>query len=217
MPVNAQPVDRAVVFIDGNNWYHALRESGVPAPGRLSYARISQKLLGPRLWIRTHYYIGALKQNWNRHDYARQRAFLSRLRNDDPRVSVHLGRLEQRTVTNPLAERLLDLLDRQALSLPNRTARRLRTLALQYTGVTVLKEKAVDIMLARDLLESAMLDTFDSAYLLSSDGDYTPVVQSVRRRGKNVYVASPGYSSALQRASTSFIRLDSQWFVDCYR
>ena len=57
--VNALDVpDRAIVFIDGNNWYHGLKASGVRDLGRLDYARISRKLAGPRLWTATRYYIG---------------------------------------------------------------------------------------------------------------------------------------------------------------
>jgi hypothetical protein len=40
--------DRAILFIDGNNWYHSLKRNGVGAIGDLDYAKISQKLLGPR-------------------------------------------------------------------------------------------------------------------------------------------------------------------------
>ena len=57
--------DRAILFIDGSNWYHALRANGVRARGELSYSKISQKLVGPREWVSTRYYIGAMKQDWN--------------------------------------------------------------------------------------------------------------------------------------------------------
>ena len=37
--------DRAVVYIDGNNWYHSLKENGVVDQGNLNYAKISLKFL----------------------------------------------------------------------------------------------------------------------------------------------------------------------------
>ena len=40
--------DRAIPFIDGSNWYHALKSIGLANPGRLNYAKLSQKLVGPR-------------------------------------------------------------------------------------------------------------------------------------------------------------------------
>jgi hypothetical protein len=38
--------DRAILFIDGNNWFNALKEIGVDQRLRLSYSKISQKLTG---------------------------------------------------------------------------------------------------------------------------------------------------------------------------
>ena len=37
--------DRAVVFIDGNNWFHSLKNLGVADRGRLNYGKISKKLM----------------------------------------------------------------------------------------------------------------------------------------------------------------------------
>jgi hypothetical protein len=44
--------DRAVVFIDGNNWFHAIRDAGVDDRARLDYWLISLKLLGSGEWRR---------------------------------------------------------------------------------------------------------------------------------------------------------------------
>ena len=40
--------DRAVVFVDGNNWYHALRDIGLDDLGRLDYRRIPRERGSPR-------------------------------------------------------------------------------------------------------------------------------------------------------------------------
>jgi uncharacterized LabA/DUF88 family protein len=78
-------------------------------------------------------------------------------------------------------------------------------------------EKAVDVFLAIDLVSLAMSDAYDAAYLLSADGDYTPAVEAVRRLNKKVYVASCVPGAHLARAVNSFIRLQRDWFNDCYR
>jgi len=54
--------DRAILFIDGNNWYHALKDAGLSDLGRLDYAAVSRKLVGPRTWLATRYYIGRVSQ-----------------------------------------------------------------------------------------------------------------------------------------------------------
>ena len=54
-------------------------------------------------------------------------------------------------------------------------------------------------------MEMAIADTFDAAYLLTADGDFTPAVESVRSRGKKMYAVSPSFSSHLNRVANSFI------------
>jgi len=53
--------DRAVLFVDGNNWFHSLRKAGVDDLFMLDYAKISTKLVGPRVWLATRYYIGQVR------------------------------------------------------------------------------------------------------------------------------------------------------------
>jgi uncharacterized LabA/DUF88 family protein len=50
------------------------------------------------------------------------------------------------------------------------------------------KAKGVDIGLTVRLLEDAYQDNFDRCYLATSDVDYLPVIEAVRRRGKEVFV-----------------------------
>jgi uncharacterized LabA/DUF88 family protein len=206
---------RAILFVDGSNWYHGLRRSGVTAPMELDYAKISQKLAGPREWVQTRYYIGALKQDWNPRAYADQRRFLDRLKGTDPRIAVRLGRLEPRPEVNPLADKLSDFVAAERPALGS-LADRLNQLATQHTNITVLREKAVDIMLAVDL-RLANESRYDAAYLLSADGDFTPAVEAVSASGTSVYAASPDMSFALQRVVKTYIHLKKQWFADCYR
>jgi hypothetical protein len=102
----------AVVFIDGNNWYHALGHVKVEDRARLDYRKMSEKLLGPREWVATRYYIGQINQKFNASLYAQQRSFLAGLESTDPRISVHLGRIEPRTVSNEAANELREYLGR---------------------------------------------------------------------------------------------------------
>jgi len=81
--------DRAVLFVDGNNWYHGLRAIGVTNLLELNYATISKKLAGPRMWAETRYYIGRVQQTpLGAQAYADQRRFLARLQRSDSRIST---------------------------------------------------------------------------------------------------------------------------------
>lgn len=208
---------RAIVFVDGNNWYHSLKRNHVGAPGELDYAKISQKLAGTRDWIETRYYIGALNQSSNPAAYADQRRFLSRLQSTNHRIRILLGRLEPRPELNPLAIELRRWLDDDPADVGPAARGWLRAQADAHTYVRTLKEKAVDIMLAADLIRLAAEDRFDAAYVLSADGDFTPAVEAARESGKTVYAASPDMSFALARTVNSYIHLKKAWFRGCYR
>lgn len=211
--------DRAILFVDGNNWYHALDQAGVRYLMELDYAKISNKLVTPREWCGTRYYIGAMKQEWNATDYANQRRFLSLIQGDDDRISVHLGRLEERPMNNPLADELYNWLKVNGAGMDTALRRGLEVLAKKHRQVKTLKEKAVDVQLAIDMYRLAIEDRYDAAYLLSADGDFTPPVEAVTALGKKVYgcTVRPAFSSALDKCCQTFIALDPAWFNDRYR
>lgn len=203
---------RAILFVDGNNWYHSLKRNGISVPGALDYAKISQKLVGTRDWIETRYYIGALNQTSNPAAYADQRRFLSRLTNTDQRIRILLGRLEPRPEPNPLASELQRWIDSGPDDVGPVSLAWLRARADAHTNVRTLKEKAVDIMLAVDLIRLAAQDQYDAAYVLSADGDFTPAVEAVRASGKTVYAASPDLGYALARTANTYIHLKRRGF-----
>jgi len=209
--------DRAVIFIDGNNWYHGLCHVGVGDRAQLDYRRISEKLIGPRQWLATRYYIGQVSQKFNATLYAQQRSFLARLRGTDPRISVHLGRIEPRTTSNDAATELREYLSTLAVKIDATVFAELSAIAARHSSSTVFVEKAVDVFLAVDLVTMAINDAYDAAYVLSADGDYTPAVGAVRKLGKKVYAASPLSGAQLARVVNSFIHVNAGWFDDCYR
>lgn len=208
--------DKAVLFIDGSNWYHALQENGIEATGRLNYATISQKIVGPRKWVNTRYYGVSLNQDEAPDQYAENRRFLSRIVQDDNRITTHLGRLESRPENNLLADKLAEFA-RERQDLPADVSRRLVAMVRKHQEVVGYREKGVDVRLAVDMYRLANEDRYDAAYLLSADGDYTPAVRAVQDLGKTVYAVCPNFGSALNRTCKTFIKLDSDWFDDCYR
>jgi uncharacterized LabA/DUF88 family protein len=205
--------ERALLFIDGNNWYHACKTLGVQDLSALDYVAISEKLVAPREWLGTRYYIGALKQEFK--GYSQQRRFLAGLQSSDSRITVCLGRIEERPQPNELARELLEYISAAPLEREVRAA--LEALATRHQLVSFLKEKAADVLLAIEMHRLAVEDAYDSAYLLSADGDFTPAVQAVRALGKKVYCASPTFSAALKNVSNAFIPLNREWFGGCYK
>jgi len=79
---------------------------------------------------------------------------------------------------------------------------------LERRGDTFV-EKGVDINIAVDMLRYAYEDTYDTAILISGDGDFAVAVEAVEDRGKHVENAYfPNVSRHLQDACDVFIKLD---------
>lgn len=208
--------DRAIIFVDGNNWYHSLRAASVSTPGRLDYTRLSQKLVGPRNWLGTRYYIGRVPQSGDVSLYAEQRRYFDWLTKRFPQVRVFWGRIEERPARNEAADELRRYLHDLTTRLDTRVYQDLYRIAEKHSVTKILTEKAVDVHVAVDLAVMAERDEYDAAYLLSADGDFIPAVKAAIDCGKKVYVASPSEGAALAAIATTYIRLKTEWFADCY-
>ena len=68
------------------------------------------------------------------------------------------------------------------------------------------KSKGVDIALSKDMLSHAFMGNFSIAVLVAGDGDYVPLVEEVKRLGKQVFVGffSKGLNDELRLASDQF-------------
>ncbi|MDP2949681.1 MAG: NYN domain-containing protein [Chloroflexota bacterium] len=83
-------------------------------------------------------------------------------------------------------------------------------------GKSIFEEKGVDVTLTVDMLSGAHQNLFDTAILVSSDGDFAPLVGEVRRRGKRVeYVYFPRTkrSRALQQVCNISRECRLAWVV----
>ena len=200
--------ERAFLFIDGSNFYHAARDIGI-ATGDLDYKALAHKLILDRRLTGIRYYVGKVSGDVSR--IASQGKFLDRIR--DQGVDVVLGRIERRMLDpdkNPLITRLKDLIAANRASLGAPLLAELQ--ALCETKLPQYTEKRVDVSIAVDMVTMAWADQFDTAYLLSADGDFVPAVEAVRSRDKKVFAASPVVGRELQKAVDTFIPLKREWF-----
>jgi len=78
-------------------------------------------------------------------------------------------------------------------------------------------EKGVDVRLAVDMLSLAFRDAYDTAILISGDGDFAAVVQAVKDLGKHVENAyfRRGRSDALLDACDHFIEVTPELIGAC--
>ncbi len=153
-------MDRIIVFIDGSNLYHGLRAAAGHA--RLDFERFAKQLCGStRRLVHTHYYNIPLRQADDPKAYAGQQKFFAQLRKV-PHLTIHLGRLVDR--------------EREE---------KCPGCAHAYT-VEYRTEKGVDVQLAAHMLAHAFDNQYDTAILVSHDGDFAPVVAEVQRLNKRV-------------------------------
>ena len=132
-------------------------------------------------------------------------------------MKFKFGRLEPRTTTNELAVELAAYLAALPVRIDHGVFQHLQELVRQHRTSVVQVEKAVDVMLAVDLVVMAERNEFDAAYLLSADGDYTHAVEFVRGLGKKVYAVSPRKGAQLAGAVNSYIPTRRGWYDNCYR
>ncbi len=88
---------------------------------------------------------------------------------------------------------------------------------LEPRGSTYV-EKGVDIALAIDMLELAFSNVYDTAILVSGDGDMVKAVEVVQRLGKHVENASTasGLSRNLRHTCDKVITLSKEYLMDCW-
>lgn len=162
-----------MVFIDGNNLYHAWRTHyGVGTPDiRRFIDRAVQKKPG-RVLKRAYYYIAELSSDDDPERARGQERFLVAL-NYIPKLTTVLGRLEKRTLRFGQGGYTLTC---------NRCG------GLVEGEIQTRTEKGTDINLAIDMLLHAVQRNFDVALLVSADGDLARLAEEIKRLGAQVEV-----------------------------
>lgn len=76
-------------------------------------------------------------------------------------------------------------------------------------------EKGVDVKLAVDMVAHAAQDNYDTAILISGDGDFSDAVNFVKNRGKHVELAFPDqHCYNLKQICDKFIFLNDEYCKD---
>ena len=74
-------------------------------------------------------------------------------------------------------------------------------------------EKGIDIAIAVDMLSMAFHDAYDTAVLVSSDGDFVKVIEAVRDLGKHVEVACFRKAYHVKQAADKVIELNQSFLA----
>ncbi len=85
-------------------------------------------------------------------------------------------------------------------------------------GKIIYEVKKDDIYLAVDMVKLAYNNAYDTAILVSSDGDFVPAIQAVKEIGKNVENIGfeNKFSYHLQQQSDRFFKLKKEFVKDFF-
>lgn len=198
-------VERVAIFIDGSNFYHALKRRFGNA--RIRFDRLAEVLtnrLQGRKLVRVYYYNAAYDQVRDAAAYRNQQRFFDSLRRT-PYLSLTLGRLERRSIDD-----YGDLSSDKRSEIERILGRRLP----EHTYV----EKGVDVQLVVDMVKFAVADTYDVAILISGDGDFAPAVEFVKQQGKHVELGRvEGWPcNQLRDVCDVEVAIDEELLRDCW-
>lgn len=203
---------RAMVFIDGNNWYYALKGIGVHS-GRLNYPKIAGELAVGRSVCAVRYYVGRVSSPLRLVE--EQDRVLAVLEGQG--VEVFLGKIQR----NPMSEsskrqraRLRAAFAGREQEVPADLMETIDSFCSVHPPEFV--EKQVDTRIAVDLVDLAYRNQYDVAYLLSADADFIPAVEVARRLGRRVFAVAPSGGHELRNAATGFIKVSAEWFEGLY-
>ncbi len=159
-------MQRVAMYVDGLNLYNGLRDGGLQRYYWLDMRRLAENLLRPgQKLVAVRYFTARIAPDTGRQGGSiRQNTYLEAL-STLPDVHVHLGVHIPKT----------------------RRCRKCRATWKYY------EEKMTDVNIAVELLGDAQDDTFDTAIIVSGDGDLTGPTSAVRQRhpDKRVVVAFP--------------------------
>lgn len=184
------PYRRMMIFVDGENIaqrFETLVEAG-RTPRADTFHR--SKALA---WHPSYTHLATI----GHHDVIRATIYASLVGSDDDRRKLH-RELRQLTFANNQVGRLPNNLAAEVFARDKKTQR----------------SKGVDIKLTVDALAHGTAGNFDTALILTGDGDFVPLVEQLQRAGKQVYIAafSSGFSERLQAMADAVHVLDGTAF-----
>lgn len=187
---------RAIIFIDGNNWYHNSKQ--VVDTKDLDFNKIA-KLICDHFdfdLVQIRYYNSIPDISENRLKYHQHMDFLNDLEKQGIKVST---RKLQKTSTKEILKERLQIIELTDLC---KTCKPLiKQNCLDCIGVVNRKEKGIDVKIAVDMIRKCLIENeCDVCVLISGDADFIPAMQTIKDAKKEVITASViiGYSRELR-------------------
>lgn len=195
--------EKAIVFIDGNNFYHNInlmnrvKSMGIKA-GHIDYLKLSEAVCSFFGVTRnkTRYYNSVPNVEDGKEMYWKHMNFLEEL-GKLPRFDVIIRKLQRSSTQEILQEKRAIISN---LGLCEKCKPLVETNCSDCIGNIKTREKGIDVKIAIDMVEYAVKDKCDCIILISGDADFIPALKLAENNNKNAYTAflTFGYSYDLR-------------------
>jgi uncharacterized LabA/DUF88 family protein len=196
----------AIVFIDGNNWYHNIK-GWFSKPSDIDFWELS-KFICDFLkldLIEIFYYNSVPSIADGETIYYRHMEFLSDL--EKRGIHVITRKLQRNSTKEIIAERESIM---KALDLCENCKPLVKTGFVESLGSIEKKEKGIDVQIAVDMINKSMItNKCDCCILISGDADFIPAMQIIKDSGKEVITSMVpyGYSNQLKNSGFRYLIL----------
>ncbi len=193
----------AALFIDGSNFYHALKQEK-----RLPFEHDSLFIELAKLYeIKQIFFYDAIKDiGRDPEGYAKQQKFHAKLRALKWPIKLRTRKLKY--ITNISQDDASEAA--KVVGIIDSCKEKLWAFLQQLELVRVTKEKGIDVLLVADAIEQARTKKFNSVILLSGDADFVPAINLIKTFGVktvNLHTYS-GSSTELRMACNEHILID---------
>ena len=192
------PSDKAIVFIDGNNLYHCLKDMGLKLSSK-NYPKLCETICEKfgLDWVGTLYYNSVPTPEAKKTmAYWKHINFLKEL-NDLPKFMVETRKLQRRSNLEIQQKKQRVL---KGLKLCNACSPVVKLNCMDCVGDFSDKEKGIDVLLAVTMIEKILKKECDCCVLVSGDADFIPALNLiVANNGKIKSASVPcGYATEIK-------------------
>lgn len=206
----------AIVFIDGNNWYHNVQS--ISKASYIDFKKLAEFVCKKFNFSiqEIRYYNSVPDINDGQIIYYGHMKFLSNLEKQGIKV---IRRKLQKTSTKEIKKEKEELIS--SLELCPTCKPLVRKNCGECIGPFKKKEKGIDVRIAVDMMRKSIVEKeCDCCILISGDADFIPAMQTIKHSGKEVITASVvcGYSRELRSGKFRYFLLGKEDLKqNCFR
>lgn len=199
---------RTVVFIDGNNLYHNLKEIGIN-PSDLDFLKFSDFICSHFDVERAHIIYYNSIPRMNDPSFFKHKKFLDDLKRAG--IEVKTRKLQVYSTTEIKVNALEAI---EEMKLCEKCNPIVLTSLFKWIGSVVKKEKGIDVIMAVDVIENTLEKKYDCYIVVSGDADLVSAMKFAEKKGGKIFSAfvNEGYSNEI-RLNFKYFMMDRMMLV----